>query len=147
MADRPPTRRKKTRTPLGPLAPIELDRIYIRDLAARCIVGINPDERVNKQDVVINLTLHADLRKAGRTDDIADTVDYKAVKQKVLALVEGSSFMLVERLAEAIAETCLAQAGVRRAEVLVEKPAALRFARTVGVEIVRARPGEKGGPA
>jgi dihydroneopterin aldolase/D-erythro-7,8-dihydroneopterin triphosphate epimerase len=128
------------KTPLAPLAPRELDRIHIRDLTARCIVGINPDERVSKQDVVINLTLHADLRKAGRTDDIADTVDYKAVKQKVLALVEGSSFMLVERLAEAIAEVCLAQAGVRRVRVLVEKPAALRFARTVGVEIVRACP-------
>jgi dihydroneopterin aldolase/D-erythro-7,8-dihydroneopterin triphosphate epimerase len=147
MADGRPTGRKKTKTPLGPPAPRELDRIYIRDLAARCIVGINPDERVNKQDVVINLTLHADLRKAGRTDDIADTVDYKAVKQKVLALVEGSSFTLVERLAEAVAETCLAQPGVLRAEVLVEKPAALRFARTVGVEIVREGPVGKGRPA
>jgi len=114
-----------------------LDMIHIRDLRARCIVGINPDERVNKQDVVVNITLYADLRKAGQSDDIADTVDYKTVKQKVLALIEGSSFLLVERLAETIADACLAQAGVRRARVLVEKPAALRFARTVGVEIVR----------
>ena len=143
MADRPP---HSPQTPQFPQLPEELDRIHIRDLAARCIVGINPDERVNKQDIVINLTLHADLRKAGRTDDIADTVDYKAVKRKVLALVEGSSFLLLERLAEAIAGACLAQPGVRRVRVLVEKPAALRFARTVGVEIVRACPvGE--GPA
>ena len=120
--------------------PKELDRIHIRDLRGRCIVGINPDERVNKQDIVINLTLYADLRKAGRTDDIADTVDYKAVKQKVLALVEGSSFLLLERLAEAIADACLAQPGVRAVRVLVEKPAALRFARTVGVEIAREGP-------
>jgi dihydroneopterin aldolase/D-erythro-7,8-dihydroneopterin triphosphate epimerase len=143
MADRPP---HSPQTPQFPQLPEELDRIHIRDLAARCIVGINPDERVNKQDIVINLTLHADLRKAGRTDDIADTVDYKAVKRKVLALVEGSSFLLLERLAEAIAGACLAQPGVRRVRVLVEKPAALRFARTVGVEIVREGPvGE--GPA
>lgn len=118
----------------------QLDRIHIRDLRARCLVGTNPNERVNKQDVVVNITLYADLRKAGRSDDIADTVDYKAVKQAVLALVEGSSFLLVERLAEAIADACLAQAGVRRVRVLVEKPAALRFARTVGVEIVREDP-------
>jgi len=143
MADRPP---HSPQMPQFPQLPEELDRIHIRDLAARCIVGINPDERVNKQDIVINLTLHADLRKAGRTDDIADTVDYKAVKRKVLALVEGSSFLLLERLAEAIAGACLAQPGVRRVRVLVEKPAALRFARTVGVEIVREGPvGE--GPA
>ncbi len=114
-----------------------LDRIHIRDLRARCVVGTNPDERINKQDVVINITLYADLRKAGVSDDLADTVDYKAVKKKILALVESSTFLLIERLAEAIAEVCLAQAGVRRARVLVEKPAALRFARTVGVEIVR----------
>jgi len=143
MADRPP---HSPQMPQFPQLPEELDRIHIRDLAARCIVGINPDERVNKQDIVINLTLHADLRKAGRTDDIADTVDYKAVKRKVLALVEGSSFLLLERLAEAIAGACLAQPGVRRVRVLVEKPAALRLARTVGVEIVREGPvGE--GPA
>ncbi len=118
-----------------------LDRIHIRDLRARCIVGINPDERVNKQDVVVNITLYADLRKAGQSDDIADTVDYKAVKKKVLALIESSTFLLVERLADAIAEACLVQAGVKRARVLVEKPAALRFARTVGVEIFRRGPG------
>jgi len=117
-----------------------LDRIHIRDLQARCIVGINPDERVNKQDVVVNLTLYADLRRAGLSDDIADTVDYKAVKQAVLELVEGSSFLLVERLAEAVASACLAQPGVRKVRVLVEKPAALRFARTVGVEIFREVP-------
>jgi len=120
--------------------PDRLDRIHIRDLRSRCLVGVNPDERVNKQDVVVNITLYADLRKAGRSDDIADTVDYKAVEQTVLALVEGSSFLLVERLAEAVAEACLAQAGVRRVRVLVEKPAALWFARTVGVEIVREGP-------
>lgn len=114
-----------------------LDMIHIRDLRARCIVGINPDERINKQDVVINITLYADLRKAGLSDDITDTVDYKTMKKTVLALVEASSFQLVERLAEAIADTCLAQSGVERARVLVEKPAALRFARTVGVEIFR----------
>jgi len=114
-----------------------LDKIHIRDLRTRCVVGINPDERVGKQDVVVNITLYADLLKAGRSDDIADTVDYKAVEKTVLAVVEGSSFLLVERLAEAIADACLAQAGVMRARVLVEKPAALRFARTVGVEIVR----------
>jgi FolB domain-containing protein len=118
----------------------KLDRIHIRDLLARCIVGINPDERVNKQDVVVNLTLYADLRRAGISDNIADTVDYKAVKQAVLGLVEGSSFKLVERLAEAIASACLAQPGVRKVRVLVEKPAALRFARTVGVEIFREVP-------
>jgi FolB domain-containing protein len=116
-----------------------LDRIHVRDLTVRCIVGINPEERTNRQDVTINLTLYADLRRAGRSDDIHDTVDYKAVKRDVLAMVEGSSHFLLERLAERIAEICLGHDGVRKVRVLVEKPGALRFARTVGVEIVRCR--------
>ncbi len=119
---------------------LPLDKIHIKDLLVRCIVGINPEERQEKQDVVINITLHADLGAACLSDRIEDSVDYKAVKKKVIALVETSSFFLVERLAERIAELCLDDALVVRAVVSVEKPGALRFARTVGVEIVREKP-------
>lgn len=121
------------------MADAPLDRIHIRDLAARCIVGVNRDERRSKQDVTIGITLYADLRPAGRSDDIHDTVDYRALKKEVLAVVEGSSFRLVERLAERIAEVCLSRDRVVKARVRVEKPGALRFARTAGVEIVRTR--------
>jgi D-erythro-7,8-dihydroneopterin triphosphate epimerase len=114
-----------------------MDRILIRDLRARCILGINPEERREKQDVVINLALVADLRKAGRSDRFEDTVDYRAVKKQVLMFVEQSQYFLVEALAEAIADLCLQQSGVMAVEVRVEKPSALRFARSVGVEITR----------
>ena len=83
-----------------------------------------------------------DERAAGESDDIGDTVDYHGVKQDVLAVVEASSYFLLERIAERLAEVCLAREGVRRVRVLVEKPGALRVARTVGVEIVRERPGD-----
>ena len=62
---------------------------------------------------------------------------YKAIKKRVIAMVERSDFFLVERLAERIAELCLESIRVRRVRVCVAKPAALRFARTVEVEIVR----------
>ncbi len=114
-----------------------MDRILITDLRARCIIGVNPDERREKQDVVINLSLSADLEKAGRSDRFEEAVDYRAIKKAVLALVEDSKFFLVEALAEAIAGVCLRAAGVTRVQVRVEKPSALRFARSVGVEIVR----------
>ena len=117
-----------------------LDRIHIRDLRFRCIIGINDDERVNKQDVVVNITLYADLRAGGRSDDIADTVDYKSVKKRICAECEPSSYFLVEKLAQCIADICLDHDGVQRVRVLVEKPSALRFARSVGVEILRDRP-------
>lgn len=116
-----------------------LDSIHIRDLLQRCIIGIYDEERCEKQDVVINITLHADLRKAGQTDNIEDTVDYKAIKKKVIAMVDGSSYLLVERLAEHIAEICLDDSRVRQADVRVAKPGALRFARTVEVDITRTQ--------
>jgi len=116
-----------------------LDRIHIRDLTLRCIIGVYPEERRDKQDVTIDITLFADLRRAGQTDDLACTVDYKAVKQKVVACVESSTFQLVESLAEQVASICLASPRVERVRVLIEKPGALRFARTVGVEIDRQR--------
>ena len=117
----------------------EPDRIHIRDLLLRCVVGVNQTERREKQDVVINITLAADLSTSCRTDRIEDTIDYKQIKQRVIELVDGSSFFLLERLAEEIAGACLAEPRVRQVRVRVQKPGALRFARTVEVEIVRER--------
>jgi len=116
-----------------------MDRIIISDLNARCIIGVNENERHEKQDMVINLVLFADLANAGKSDRIEDAVDYRAVKKHVLELVEGSSYMLLEALAEAIAAVCLTFNAVEQVQVRLDKPGALRFARTVGVEIVRGR--------
>ena len=114
-----------------------MDTIFIRDLTVRCIIGIYPAERRNKQDVVINLALRGDFRKAARSDDIADAVNYKTLKNDVIKLVEGSRFNLIERLAERIAALCLKHKGVRQVTVSVDKPGALRFTRSVAVEITR----------
>lgn len=116
-----------------------LDRICIYDLLVRCILGINGDERREKQDVLINLAVYVDLRKAGKSDRIEDTVNYRALKKRVLAMAEDSHYLLEEALADAVAELCLAEPLVQRVEVRVEKPNALRFARSVAVEITRTR--------
>ncbi|MCF7818145.1 MAG: dihydroneopterin aldolase [Kiritimatiellales bacterium] len=114
-----------------------MDRIFIRDLALRCIIGIYPEERREKQDVIINVEMHCDLRKAGRSDDVNDTVDYKAVKKAILKLVEKSSFQLIESLAENIADIALSDQRVQQVVVGVDKPGALRFAKASAVEITR----------
>jgi D-erythro-7,8-dihydroneopterin triphosphate epimerase len=113
------------------------DQIHIRDLHLRCIVGLNPTERTEKQDVVLNLTLFVNLRRAGQTDSIEDTVDYRNLKKKIIAAVEESSYLLIERLAEKVAEICLTDRHVGRVRVVLDKPGALRFSRSVAVEIVR----------
>lgn len=114
-----------------------MDRIIISDLRARCIVGVNEDERREKQDVSITLSIYADLRKPGGSDLFEDALDYRAIKKRVLNLVEESKFFLLEALAEAVAKTCLESPGALKVQVRVDKPSALRFAKTVGVEIVR----------
>lgn len=116
-----------------------MDRILIRDLQVRCIIGINDEERREKQDVVINLAISVDLRPAGQSDRFEDTMDYRALKKRIVAMVEDSRFYLVEALAEAIANICLEHPLVEQVQVSLDKPSALRFARSVGVEIVRGR--------
>ena len=116
------------------------DKIYIQDLHVRCVVGINPEERTARQDVILNITLYADLREPGRTDDITDTVDYRALKKRIFDHVESSRDLLIERLAQSVADLCLADPRVERAIVRLDKPGALRFARSVAVELDRRRP-------
>jgi dihydroneopterin aldolase/D-erythro-7,8-dihydroneopterin triphosphate epimerase len=118
-----------------------LDKIYIRDLLSRCIIGIYPEERVAKQEVIFNITLHARLSRAAETDCINDTVDYKSIKKRIFEMAEASEFQLIETLADRAAKICLEAPGVERVEVSVDKPGALRFARSVAVAIVRERDG------
>jgi len=116
-----------------------MDRILIKDLMLRCVLGLSEEERREKQDVLINLILWTDLRRAAETDSIRDAVDYSALKKRIIALVEGSQFHLAETLADRIASLCLEQPAVQQVQVTVEKPTALRFAHSVGVEIIRSR--------
>ncbi len=115
------------------------DRIMIKDLLIRAIIGVNDDERENRQDVVINITMYTDTRAAGRSDDIEDTINYRTITKQVISLVEASRYFLVEKMAEEIAKHCLADERVQRVEVSIEKTSALRFARSVGVSIERSR--------
>ena len=115
------------------------DRIFIRDLLARTIIGINDWEREQRQDVLLNLTLFTELKTAGESDDVLDALNYRTLNKEVLEYVEASQHFLVEALAAAVARICVMDHGADRAIVRVEKPGALRFATSVGVEIERER--------
>jgi FolB domain-containing protein len=116
-----------------------MDKILIKDLLVRCVIGVNKEERRERQDVLINITLTADLNKACRSDNFKDAVDYRAIKKRIFEIAESSSFFLIEALAQKIADACLDFNGVKAVKVLVEKPSALRFARSVGIEITREK--------
>lgn len=117
-----------------------MDKIIIKNLLLRSIIGLNPEERVNKQDILINVVMDADIRQAGASDDIDASVNYKAVTKRIIAHVEASSDLLVEKLVTDLAYLVLSEFPlVARVQVRVEKPGALRFAESVGIEIVRDR--------
>jgi FolB domain-containing protein len=116
-----------------------MDQIFIRDLLVRGIIGINDWEREKPQDILINITLFADLRPAGENDDIHLSVNYRTITKRVMAHAESVGRLTVEALANDLAIICLEDEKVQQVCVKVEKPGAARFARSVGVEIERSR--------
>ena len=119
--------------------PERLDRIFIRDLLVRGIVGVNEEERRNRQDILVNAELWVDTRAAGSSDDLRHSVNYRSVGKRLIEHIEGGEPLLVERLAAELARIVLTEFEVARVRIRVEKPGALRFARSVGVEIERTR--------
>lgn len=116
-----------------------MDKIIIRDLLLRGIIGINPDERVNKQDILINMVLFTDISRAAASDNIEDAANYKSITKRIISHVESSSDLLVEKLVTDIARIVVTEFPIERVQVRVEKPGALRFAQSVGIEIERSR--------
>ena len=116
-----------------------MDQVFITNLVARGIIGVNDWEREQPQDILINILLFIDLHQAGQSDDVNDSVDYRSVAKKVLAHAETARRLPVEALAADLAQLCLEVARVEKVRIRVEKPGAVRFSRSVGVEIERAK--------
>jgi FolB domain-containing protein len=114
-----------------------MDKIFIRGLRARGVIGVYDWEREKPQEIVMDVTLFADLEAAGESDDLGQSIDYSALAERLLAHAETAERLTVEALARDLARICLEAPGVVKAVVRVEKPAAVPFAQSVGVEIER----------
>ena len=114
-----------------------MDKVIIKDIQVRGIIGVYDWERAQPQDILINLELYADLRRAGQTDKLAECINYHTLATQVQAHAETAARFTVEALAEDIAHICLADPRVHSVRVRVEKPGAVPFARSVGVELER----------
>jgi len=116
------------------------DKIFIKDLLARGIVGINPEERMNRQDIVVSATFWFDTRVPSRSDNVEDTVNYRTIAKALLAHMESGKPLLVERLTAELVQICFdTDSRIEAVELSVEKPGALRFAQSVGLSIYRTR--------
>ena len=114
-----------------------MDQILIIDLLVRGVIGISDRERSQPQDILINLTMYTEIQKSSESDQIDDCVNYRTVAKKVFEFVEKSRRYTVEALASDVARLVLNEPNVRGVRVRVEKPGAVRFSRSVGVEIER----------
>ena len=116
-----------------------MDKIIIKNLLVRGVIGMNDWERTQVQDILINIEIYADLRSAGENDRLEDSVNYRTISKQVIAHAESAGRWTVEGLAEDIAAICLAEEATQRVRIRVEKPGAVRFSESVGVEIERSR--------
>jgi len=114
-----------------------MDRILIEGLEVRTVIGIYDWEREIRQSVRLDMEMAWDVSRAGASDDIADTLDYKAVSKRLISFVEGSSFGLIEALAEACARIVLEEFHVPWMRLKMSKPGAVRGSENVAVVIER----------
>ena len=115
------------------------DRVFIEDLRIQTVIGVFDWEREITQTVSLDLEMAYDITGAAASDDIGDTLDYKAVAKRLIQFVEGSEFQLVEALAEHCARIVLEEFPIRHVRLKLSKPGAVRGSSAVGVIIERER--------
>ena len=123
------------------------DFIRVRDVRAACRIGVYPGEREQTQEIRIDAELACDLRPAGVSDRLEDTIDYAWVRDELVRVAEASEFNLIEALAERLAAVCLTPDSVRSVRVCVAKPNAGGGNGIFEVELNRARLADQSGMA
>lgn len=116
-----------------------MDIIYLKDLRIDTIIGIYDWERHIRQTVILDIEMGADVSAAARSDDITDTLNYKAVAKRIIGHVEQSECKLIETLAESVADILLQEFQVPWLRLSINKQGAVRGVRDVGVIIERGR--------
>ncbi|WP_159655564.1 bifunctional dihydroneopterin aldolase/7,8-dihydroneopterin epimerase [Vibrio atypicus] len=114
-----------------------MDKVFIEQLEVITTIGVYDWEQEIKQKLVLDIEMAHDNRPAGKSDDVVDALDYSQVSQAVLEHIEGGRFLLVERVAEEIAELIMARFSVPWIKIRLTKPGAVPQAKGVGVVIER----------
>ena len=116
-----------------------MDIIFLGGLQIETIIGIYDWERETKQTIILDIEMAYDIQQAAETDDIAHTLDYKAVSKRIIAFVEDSSFFLVEKLTVEIANIIRNEFNVSWVKVALNKKGAIRGATDVGIIVERGQ--------
>ncbi|MFT7266866.1 MAG: dihydroneopterin aldolase [Porticoccus sp.] len=113
------------------------DIVYIKNLEIDTIIGIHDWERQSRQIVSIDLEMATDIRKAAKSEDIRLTVNYSAVSVRLMDFVQSSEFLLIEAMAEKVADIILHEFGISWLRLRIGKPGAIANATDVGIIIER----------
>ncbi len=118
----------------------DMARIKVKNLLLRTYIGFNPEEQINKQDVIINFEIDTDVSPETLKNDVPDGIlDYKSITKKVIALVQDGRFNLLEVLTQKVLDLVFENKKVKWAKVEVDKPHALRFAESVSITMEMSR--------
>jgi dihydroneopterin aldolase len=116
-----------------------MDIIFLGGLEIETVIGIYDWERTIKQKIYLDIEMAFDIKKAAATDDIAYTLDYKTVSDRIVQFVESSEFFLVETLIEKIADILLTEFSIPWVKIVLNKKGAVSRARDVGIIIERGQ--------
>ena len=116
-----------------------MDKIFIKDLVVNCIIGVNQEERMQEQDVIINVILYVNIHDACRDDDLRKSVDYDRLASKIISVSKSAKRLTLEALANDIAVACFLEPIVSKVKLSVEKPNAIKNAKSAGISITRVR--------
>lgn len=116
-----------------------MDIIFLGGLEIETVIGIYDWERKIKQKIFLDIEMAFDIKKAAETDDIAYTLDYKTVSDRIVSFVETSEFYLVEKLIEEISKILLTEFPIPWVKIILNKKGAISRARDVGIIIERGQ--------
>ncbi len=115
-----------------------MSSIYVEELEIYAILGITEEERKNKQKLIIDYWIDADIGRAMLSDDIEDCVNYRTINKKIIEVVLNSSYKTIERLLGVLLDLIISFEGVLHVKLKVAKPGALRYTKNVSITAERS---------
>lgn len=116
-----------------------MDTIFLHGLKAKTLIGVYEWERQQPQILLLDLDIGTDFLQAAQSDDVADTIHYAQVAEEIISALAEQSFLLLEALAEYVAQLILTRYQALSVKVKVVKPGILASVAQVGVMIERQR--------
>ena len=116
------------------------DTIFINDLAVTTLIGILPHERVQKQKLILDVSLTTDFTAAAESDDMRDGISYADIADTIVAFAAQAEYGLLERFGQELINRLFSDFPAKSIELKITKPGAVEYTRNIGIHMQRQRP-------